>query len=81
MKKLTNKLWWFFLDHINWCHPVYHDGTEKPDSKLYYLYCLAFWPIPWMEEKYGKQPCWCCASVRGLIYGLLMGFAAGYFWR
>ena len=61
----------FFLDHINWCHPVNSDGSEKQPTWFYTLWCYLFWPIPWMEP----EPCWCCASVRGVIYGFILGVA------
>lgn len=64
----------FFLEKINWCHPTKCDGTEKGDSLFYKLYCYVFYPIPWQEN-----PCWCCASVRGLLTGGIMGFLLGYF--
>ena len=77
MKKL-NKIWyeckWFFLEKINWCHPTDRNKKEKPTSWVYTVTCWAFYPIPWMEP----QPCWCCASVRGLIYGIIIGLGLGY---
>lgn len=76
MSHLLNKLKCFFLEKINWCHPTNCDGTEKPETLFYKIYCYLFWPIPWMEP----QPCWCCASVRGIIYGLVLGFYVGYIW-
>ena len=78
MRAKLNKLWyetkWFFLEKINWRHPVDRQGKAKPQSRFYTIYCWLFWPIPWMEP----APCWCCASVRGLIYGLILGFSLGY---
>lgn len=74
--KQTNSLWyklkWFFLENINWCHPVKRDGTGKGDSWFYTLYCYLFYPIPFMEH-----PCWCCASARGILYGFVLGLIAG----
>lgn len=78
MKQRMNRLWyelkWFFLEKLNWCHPVDRHGNDKPETLFYKIYCWAFWPIPWMEP----QPCWCCASVRGLAYGVIIGFGLGY---
>ena len=68
MKDLMIRCKDFFLDHINWCHPKLSDGSDKPPSVLYDAWCLLFWPIPWMED-----PCWCCASARGVVYGILIG--------
>ena len=68
MTSLWNKAKAFFIDHINWCHKTNSDGTEKEPTLFYDLWCALFWPIPWMDE-----PCWCCASVRGVIYGILLG--------
>jgi len=66
----------FFIDHINWCHPVNSKGQEKESTLFYEYWCKLFWPIPWMEA-----PCWCCASVRGVIYGLIVGAIYGrYIW-
>lgn len=61
----------FFLDHINFCHPVLHTGEDKPESLFYNLYCKLFWPIP-------EKGCWCCGSVRGIMYGVLLGIVIGY---
>lgn len=73
LRKRLQDAKWFFLEKINWCHPTDRDGNEKPQTWFYKAYCLAFWPIPWMEP----QPCWCCASVRGLAYGLVLGLIVG----
>lgn len=70
---LYYKLKWFFLEKINWCHPVDRNGKEKPETLFYKFYCYLYWPIPWME-----QPCWCCASVRGMLNGFILGLFVGY---
>ena len=67
-KNLWKRAKAFFIDHINWCHPTNSDGSEKAPSRFYDAWCWVFWPIPWMDE-----PCWCCASVRGVIYGIILG--------
>lgn len=71
IKKLKN----FFLDYINWCHPTYSNGEEKKVTWFYTFWCWCFWPIPWMDD-----PCWCCASVRGMMYGFVMGLVAAWLW-
>lgn len=70
--QLLNKLKWFFLEHINWCHPVDRNGNEKKPTLFYRFYCVLFYPIPWQD-----QPCWCCASARGLLYGIILGLLLG----
>lgn len=69
---LKDKLKWWFLENINWCHPVMRDGTPKKPTWFYTAYCWMFWPIPWQ-----KDPCWCCASFRGLITGFAAGVLLG----
>lgn len=76
MKKLWSKIKNFFLDHINWCHKELSTGGEKEPTNWYQFYCWLFWPIPWQ-----KEPCWCCASVRGIIYGIILGIVGSYLWR
>jgi hypothetical protein len=65
-----------WLRRFNWCEPLDPEGEDKPESRLYDFYCRLFWPIPWQE-----QPCWCCASVRGIIYGLIVGWTARWLWE
>lgn len=81
MTAFWNKIKNFFLDHINWCHETLSTGSPKPLGAFYKFWCYLFWPIPWMKNEAGEPaPCWCCASVRGFIYGLvLMGFIWGVF--
>lgn len=74
LSKLCYEIKWFFLEQINWCHKTDRNGNEKKPSIFYNLYCYLFYPIPWMEN-----PCWCCASVRGLVYGIVLGFVLGKF--
>lgn len=66
------RLKWFFLEHINWCHPKDRFGNDKKQTWFYTVYCYLFWPIPWQEA-----PCWCCASARGLLYGFIIGLWLG----
>ena len=76
LKGLWTKAKNFFLDNINWCHKTRSTGEEKPMTWFYEIWCWIFWPIPWMDE-----PCWCCASVRGVIYGVLLGLLGNWLWR
>lgn len=71
-KKILEKCKNLFVDHINFCIPDKSDGTPKEDSLFYDLYCLIFWPIP------QNHPCWCCAGVRGIIYGFIIGGGVVY---
>lgn len=71
IKNLWNKAVAFFIDYINWCHPVDSKGNEKKPTRFYQFYCWLFWPIPWMDE-----PCWCCAATRGWVYGIVTTIAA-----
>lgn len=68
MRKLLTRFKNFFLDHVNWCHKQFSNGEYKPSTWFYEAYARIFYPIPWQEE-----PCWCCASARGLIYGITIG--------
>ena len=64
---------------VYWHDPVFIDPpkdlnlwTAFMDSWFYTAYCWLFWPIPWQ-----KNPCWCCASFRGLITGFAAGVLLG----
>lgn len=59
----------WFTDNINWCHGYYY-GTEtpKPDNKLYNFF-YTYWLFPFVQNE-----CLCCNTVRGLIYGGIIGF-------
>lgn len=50
---LKDKLKWWFLENINWCHPVMRDGTPKKPTWFYTAYCWLFWPIPWQKNPAG----------------------------
>lgn len=80
MKKFFSILW----KHIkkwavdyNFCHATDSDGApkviagsiDKAIDKFIGFYRLLFWPIPDMKP----YPCWCCASVRALVYGFIIG--------
>lgn len=61
---------------VNFCHSTDSNGEAKvvtgsidrAINKFIGFYRMLFWPIPTMEE-----PCWCCASVRGIVYGYIIG--------
>lgn len=50
----------------NFCKSEYADGTEKPDTKMYVLFYKIFY-----------LDCSCCAAVRGLLIGSIIGFILG----
>lgn len=62
----------FFCDHINFCEGFYYGtDTEKPENKLYsWFYKYWLWP-------FNQNDCMCCNTVRGLIYGAVIGFLFG----
>lgn len=62
----------WFVDNVNVCHGTFYDSViEKPENKLYnLLYKYWLWP-------YNQTDCICCNTVRGLIYGGILGFILG----
>lgn len=62
----------FFVDHINFCEGAYYgNGFDKPQNRLYdFLY--EHWLFPFRQND-----CICCNTVRGLIYGGILGFVVG----
>lgn len=71
--KIACDRWWqkLFVDRINFCHGEFHDGKEKPANVLYdWLYAHWLWPFM-------QTDCVCCNAVRGLMYGLAIGFIIG----
>lgn len=62
----------FFVNHVNFCEGVYY-GTDfdKPQNRLYeFLY--EHWLFPFKQND-----CICCNTVRGLVYGGILGFMVG----
>lgn len=68
----------FFNDYINWCHGYYYDKKnpdnptlplDKPYNKLYAFF-YDYWLFPFKQND-----CICCNTVRGLIYGAVLGYA------
>lgn len=64
----------FFVDKINFCEGVYY-GTDfdKPENRLYSFF-YKYWLFPFKQND-----CICCNTVRGLLYGGIMGFVLGRF--
>lgn len=64
----------WFVNNINFCHGNYY-GTEepKPDNKIFNFF-YTYWFFPFET---GDNPCTCCAAVRGLIYGGIIGYFIG----
>lgn len=62
----------WFVNNINWCHGYYYDTeVEKPENKLYnFFYKYWTWPFE-------NPGCICCCTVRGLIYGGIIGYILG----
>lgn len=58
----------WFRNNINWCDGYYYDSLEpKPDNKLYNFF-YKYWLFP-----FEQNDCICCNTVRGLIYGIIIG--------
>lgn len=72
------KAW--FVNKVNFCEGYFYkqfdsDGNpvEKPENKTYnWFYKYWLWPCK-------QTDCLCCNSVRGLIYGLILGYIIGSF--
>lgn len=72
---LKYKVCKWFCNYINFCHGVYYDaydaeGTpiEKPENKIYNFF-YKYWLFPFKQTD-----CICCNTVRGLIYGGVLGY-------
>ena len=58
----------WFTENINWCHGYYYDSlTPKPENHLYNFF-YKYWLFPFKQND-----CICCNTVRGLIYGFILG--------
>lgn len=70
----------WFVNNINWCDGYKYDEydeagnpVEKSENKIYnFFYTYWLWP-------YIQTGCACCNTVRGLIYGGIIGFIVGKF--
>lgn len=68
----------WFCDNVNVCHGFKYDEydalgnpVEKPENKIYnFFYKYWLWPFV-------QTDCICCNTVRGLIYGAVIGFILG----
>lgn len=69
---LAYKLAAFFVNHINFCEGYYY-GTEldKPENPLYNFF-YKYWLFPFRQND-----CICCNTVRGVLYGVLIGYILG----
>lgn len=68
----------YFVDNFNFCHGYKYDEFDqegnpvpKPENKLYNV-IYKYWTWPFVNPD-----CICCAAVRGVIYGAVIGFIAG----
>lgn len=69
----------WFCDNINFCHGYRYaeydeegNPVAKPDNKLYdFLY--RYWLFPFKQND-----CICCNTVRGLVYGFVIGLVLGW---
>lgn len=68
---IRQKLMWVFIDHINFCHGEFHNGVDKPVNKVY-DWCYEHWLYPFKQTD-----CLCCNTIRGLLYGGVIGFILG----
>lgn len=58
----------FFCNYINFCHGVRYNGVDKPDNPVYDWF-YTYWLFPFKQTG-----CACCNTVRGLIYGFILGW-------
>lgn len=65
---LFYKLAAWFVNNMNWCEGYYY-GTEtpKPENRVYNFF-YKYWLFP-----FENTGCACCAAVRGLVYGFILG--------
>lgn len=71
------KAW--FVNKVNWCEGYYYkryddngNPVAKPENKTYSWF-YTHWLWPWKQTD-----CLCCNTVRGVIYGLIVGATLGY---
>lgn len=58
----------FFCDRINFCEGVFYNGVDKPVNPVYEWF-YKYWLFPFKQTG-----CACCNTVRGLIYGFILGW-------
>ena len=62
----------WFCSNVNFCHGwVYDSDIEKPANKVYDFF-YKVWLFPFKQND-----CICCNTVRGLLYGGLIGYIIG----
>ncbi len=62
----------FFCNKVNFCEGFFYDTeTPKPENRLYtWFYNHWLWPFV-------QNGCICCNTVRGLLYGVILGYIMG----
>lgn len=69
---LGYKLCKFFVNRLNFCEGYFYDTeTPKPENPVYEWF-YKFWLFPFKQNE-----CICCNTVRGLIYGGIIGYLLG----
>lgn len=73
--KNKKTLWYrfkeWFVNNINWCEGYYYGtDTPKPENRVLNWF-YRHWLWPWKQND-----CMCCNTVRGVIYGFIVGFVA-----
>lgn len=66
------KLYAWFCNNINFCMGTTYDGVDKPANPVYDWF-YTYWLFPFKQTG-----CACCNTVRGLIYGAVIGFILGW---
>jgi hypothetical protein len=62
----------WFCNNVNFCHGwLYDSDIEKPANKVYDFF-YKVWLFPFKQND-----CICCNTVRGLLYGGLIGYIIG----
>jgi hypothetical protein len=63
------RLWRLYMA-LNFCKNQYADGTLKTDGPVFRLFARVFY-----------LNCSCCAALRGILAGLIIGWLWGYLCR
>lgn len=61
------KFYAWFCEHVNFCMGTTYDGVDKPSNPVYDWF-YKYWLFP-----FEQTGCACCNTVRGLIYGFILG--------
>lgn len=71
-----------FMNYINWCNgyvwkvidmKAVETNAPKPDNKLW-SWIWNHWLWPWSMD---EVECQCCRMIRGVMYGVVIGFIIG----